>query len=269
MAKAATKTKAKEEPKPKNKAVATVAPSHPNVPAAYANQPTGFENDRIDDFVIPFFTILQGLSPQMQTVDGAKLGTIINTSSNEMFPDGINMVVCRKVYQYVEWLPNRGGFVGAHQPDSEVVKKALAAVDGDKFSKLKTEAGNDLIESKYIYGVLCDGEKNPMGFAVIGFSSTKIKKYNAWNTDARNKLGQFGLPMHALAWHFGVTKERNAKGEFFNWTHTLLGGNKDAALVDPVADKALFEAVAGLMNRSDVKIDHGAERGDEADGDAM
>lgn len=259
------------------KAVATTEAKVPAVDeefagalAAYGGQPTGFENDRQDDYIIPFFTILQGLSPQMQTVDGAKLGYVINTSSNELFPNGINLVVVQKRFNHVEWAPNRGGLVAVHDANSDVVKKALEDVGGDKYAKLHTDAGNDLMETKYLVGMLCDDDKVPLGMGSIGFAVTKIKRFNAWNTDARNKLAQFGLPLHALIWHFGVQKERNEKGEFFNWSHSLLGGSVKSAVVDPVANKPLFDAVAGLVKRADeVKLDHAGERGAEASGDAM
>jgi hypothetical protein len=238
--------------------------------AAYAGQPTGFEKDRTSDFIVPFFTILQGLSPQMQTVEGAKLGKIINTSTNEMF-DTINLVVCQKVVKFVEWAPNRGGLVAVHEPNSDFVKALQKEVGDDKFAKLITKEGNDVTEVKYILGAQCDENKKPMGFATIGFSVTKIKKFNAWNTDARNKLGQFGLPLHALVWTFGVMKDKNKKGEFFNWTHSLFGSNVKSAIVDPKADAELFDAVKGLMSREDVKIDHaqGAGEAGDDDGDAM
>lgn len=240
--------------------------------AAYGgNIPTGFEADRADDFVIPFFTILQGLSPQMETVEGAKLGYIINTNSNELFANGINLAVAKKVIKYVEWLPNRGGLAAVHEPDSEFVAKVKKAcgAEEDKFAKLVTEAGNSLNETKYIYGVLANDEKRPMGFGCIGFSVTKIKKYNAWNTDARNKLGEFGRPLHSLVWHFGSFKDKNAKGEFYNWNHSLFGGNINAATIHPVNDKPLFDAVGSLLGRADVKLDIAAERSTEADEGAM
>lgn len=247
--------------------------------AAYGGQPSGFENDRVDDFVIPFYTILQGISPQVAAGIGLP-GKIINVSTNELF-EKINLVAVRKVVQFIEWRPNRGGFVAAYPVDHPVVAECKAAWQSEnpgenvQFAKLVTKAGNDLMETKYIYGVLADENKKPMGYGVIGFSSTKIKKFNAWNTDAKNKLGQFGLPLHALVWTFGVTKERNEKGEFYNWGTSLFGGKVDFATVSPSADADLFQAVAALMKRSDVKIDHSKERGDEGgaapagDNDAM
>lgn len=240
----------------------------PELAAAYSGAPSGFEKDRATDYTVPYLTILQGLSPQMETVDGAKLGKIINVSTNEMF-DSVNLVAVRKEFKYIEWAPNRGGLVAAHDPNSDFITKLKAQYKNDPFAKLITEQGNEVNETKYIVGVQCDDQKKPMGFVTIGFSVTKIKKFNSWNNDARNKLGQFGLPLHALVWTFGVTKDKNKKGEFYNWNHALFGGNVGAATVNPTTDLALFEAVKSLM-ASDAKIDLAGERGDEGgDGDAM
>lgn len=252
---------------------ATVKQTGSNIDAAAAADfggMTGFENENPDNYVIPFFTILQGLSPQMETVDGAKLGKIINVSTNEMF-DKINLVAVRTERKFVEWAPNRGGLVAVHEPESEVVKKALAAVNGDEYAPLKTEAGNDLLDTNYIRGVICDEEKRPMGFAALGFSKTKIKPFKAWWTDARNKLAQFGLPMPAIVWTFTSFKTKNAKGEFYNWKHSMFGGNVNNARVSSTDTPALLDAVKAMMARKDLKMDYGAERdttGDNAGGGA-
>lgn len=260
MAKAATKEKETTD--------VALAPGAAGLPAdalaAYAGHETGFEKDRSTDYIVPFLTILQGLSPQMETVEGAKLGKIINVATNEMY-DYINMVVVRKEYKFCEWAPNRGGLVAVHDPESDFIKKLQSETE-DQFN-LVTKEGNEVKEVKYIVGVQCTDEKKPMGFATVGFSVTKIKKFNAWNQDARNKLGQFALPLHALVWRFGVFKDKNKKGEFYNWNHSLLGGNVNAALVTPQSNPELFDAVKSFMQRKDVKIDHAGERGDEGGGD--
>lgn len=252
--------------------------------AAYGTGPTGFENDTAADYVLPYITILQGLSPQCETVEGARPGIICNTTTNELIKDFIDVVVVRKEHKFVEWKPNRGGLVGAYHPDDPKVLNVLKKVGGAKLAalnlpdnnyqltkalkdlgidafKLKTEAGNDLMETFYNYVVMAkDGM--PTGFGCMAFSSTKNKKWKAWNTQARNNMGQWGLPVHALQYRFSPIKERNEKGEFYNWKSALTGDSKDTAIVMP--GTPLFNAVAELKG-SDAKIDYGSER--KADGD--
>ena len=45
----------------------------------YADSGLGLENVDAQSVAIPFITVLQGLSPQIETVEGAKPGLIINT----------------------------------------------------------------------------------------------------------------------------------------------------------------------------------------------
>lgn len=220
--------------------------------------PTGFEGDDASDRVLPFYNILQGLSPQMRTVDGAKLGSVINTATNELFHAGINIVPVRKDYKFMEWKPNQGGIVGAHAPDSEVVAKARAAAGGDQFAKLKTDAGNDLVETKYVTGVVCDDTLTPLGFGVVAFKSTSLKVYKRWNEAAASKSNVWKTKLWELVWHLGVVTERNEKGEFYNWNPAVFGGRLETAFVRPGSKLAL--AIKELQGES-FKIDHANEGG--------
>lgn len=270
MAKAATQTTTKApETAATKQDVATVSPAEAKALALKAELAgSGFENDTHEDYVLPFFTILQGLSPQMETVDGAKLGLIINTTTNALYGTSIDFVAVRKEHKFVEWLPNRGGFVAAYDPEDPIVKKLQAESGNDKFAKLQTEAGNDLIDTKYLYGIrVVDGE--PVGFGCIAFSSTKMKKFNAWNTSARELFMSTRLKMHDVVYRFQSGKDKNKKGEFFNWMQFgRAGATLEEAKVKP--GSALALAIDDFRGK-DVKLDHAAERpGDEAgDGDSM
>jgi hypothetical protein len=238
----------------------------PAVAAEYAAMGgTGFEDATADDYVLPFYTILQGLSPQIETVDGAKPGLIINTTSNALKGTSMDFVTARREHEYVEWLPNRGGFVAKHKPDSAVVKEALAKVKGDRFTKLILDNGNLLVETFYLYGVVVENME-PVGLGCLAFASTKIKKYKAWYTQAQEKLVSHKVPMAALCYRWSTAKEKNTKGEFYNWAFGLAGGDVEASKVKP--GTALFKTVMDLLSAKDIKVDHSKEGGGSGDDEA-
>lgn len=134
-----------------------------------------------DEAGIPFLTILQALSPQIakrdEKIEGAEIGMYFNTGTGELH-DNVLFVPALREHTFVEWIPRKqgGGMVGRHDPDSDVVKAAIAA--SEEFGKYKTEGGNELAETYYVYGIICDMESgNPLGMAVLAFTSTSIKVY--------------------------------------------------------------------------------------------
>jgi hypothetical protein len=266
---AATKTTpAKDDPKVQASVPAVKKAAQVAVAEGFEGIDTGFEGVKADEYVIPFYTILQGLSPQMETVEGARLGHIINTTTNELKGTAINFVVVRRDHKFVEWLPNRGGFVASHDPESELVKKCQAEVGNDPFSKLTSDEGNDVLDTYYLFGVLCDENFNPTGLGVIGFTSTKIKKYKAWLSYASERLSTQGLPMPALVYKFSTFKDKNKKGEFYNWAFSLAKEDVEASRVRPGTQ--LYDMVMSVSKaKADLKADVAGERKADGDTDAM
>lgn len=188
---------------------------------AYAG--AGFENQTSDDYAIPFIQILQALSPQIQENDSLRQGMIVNTVTGESFDGkaGIAFVPATTQHTYVEWKPRDagGGFVGVHQPNSELVRHCVA---NQEFGAFSTPEGNDLIETFYVYGVVLppDGSASE---AVLAFSSTKIKKYKGWMTKAKTIQIQlpdgrrFPAPLFAHRYRLKTVLEKNKHGQFYNW----------------------------------------------------
>ena len=77
----------------------------------------GMENVDSDTFAIPFISVLQGLSPQIETVDGAKPGMLINTITNELFKEAV-VIPCAFQRKFLRFVPRDegGGFKGDFSP---------------------------------------------------------------------------------------------------------------------------------------------------------
>lgn len=235
----------------------------------------GFENQDSSDYSIPFLEVLQGQSPELETIEAAKPGHIINKVTQDVTAgkDGIVFVPCYTQHVFVEWVPRDagGGLVNVHELDSDVVAQAKAS--GQRTGKIILENGNELIETFYVYGiqVLEDGTSAQ---AVIAFTSTKIKKYKAWMTKARTVQmrlpdgRKINPPLFAHRYRLTTFKDRNKHGEWYNWEPAFDGENAEAARLAPNSE-TFQEAtqVLELVRSGQAKADYSSQA-QEATGSA-
>ena len=240
----------------------------------------GFENQTSDDYSIPFLQILQALSPQIQENEALRQGMILNTVTGETFEGkvGIAFVPATTQHVYVEWKPRDagGGFVGIHEPSSDLIRQCVA---NQAFGDYRTPDGNELIETFYVYGVAIDSDEN-VSQAVLAFSSSKIKKYKGWMTKAKTIQlplpdgRRIPAPLFAHKYRLRTVSEKNNKGQFFNWDISFDGANAlEARLLpaDPlfqsaVAIKTLIEggkARAAYESQAPGSVDEGARHLDD------
>lgn len=266
----------------KDKAVATAQQDNDPSKALVANAAyadfagQGFEHQSSDDYSIPFITVLQGLSPQLQDNDALKQGMIFNTVTGEAFSgkDGIAFVPASTRHEFIEFKPREagGGFVGRHEINSEVVADAKAK--SVEYGKYHTPEGNELIETFAVYGVVIDGDGNTVD-AVIAFSGTKIKKYKAWMTKAKTIQLDIGggrrisAPLFSHRYRLKTVSEKNAKGSYYNWDIAFDGENAVAARLSP--DDPLFQQayhLKGLLDSGAARANYEAGAASSTSGDA-
>lgn len=202
----------------------------------------GFEGMTNDDMSIPFINVLQSNSPMVEDGD-SKSGDLYNTVTKEESPGdtGVGFVPVHFERAYVEWRPRSsgGGFVALHDPTSDTVKQAIEDNDGNKFGKLKT-GENELIETKYMYGLLIDDDNAVQGFAVLSFTSTKIKVFNDWLTSMRLLKGK--PPIWANRARVKTVKQKNEHGTFYNFkVEPFMGGDWVGSLINPTTDGNLLQ----------------------------
>jgi hypothetical protein len=207
---------------------------------------SGFENVTTKDLSIPFLTVLQALSPEVQPgedrVPNAEAGMLFNTVTRELFDpkEGICFQPVCTQHCFMEWRPRNqgGGLVGKHSVDSEVVAKAQAAAKAAnaEFGKLKTAAGNDLIETRYILGyILRDpNQEDPGEPIMISFTSTKMKVYKNITTRLYTFAGRPPLFAHRL--RITSSMEENPKGKFYNFKIEPFFGSIQESLINPAKE---------------------------------
>lgn len=254
----------------------------------------GLENLSAEELAVPFFAILQALSPQVDNsnaafIKGAEVGMFIDTASNVVFST-FEAVFCHRTHNFGRWIPRTagGGFEGVYEADDPFVAK-LRQEQG-QFGVLKFNAEPDpanpqsggpreLVETFYLFGYGRPEGGRWQRF-MLSFRSTQIKKYKNLLSFIHNQLvydhpdGSGKLirpPLWAHKFKCSTLPEENKKGKFRGWKIELAGGTKEASLVRPTDDVFLAakEFWAGLREGK-ARVDYGqqAATGEGAEGGA-
>tara|TARA_Y100000385_G_C12951235_1_gene575575 strand:+ start:208 stop:945 length:738 start_codon:yes stop_codon:yes gene_type:complete len=167
------------------------------------------------DYAIPYLSILQKTSPQLDTHD-VKAGQIWNTVTEEAVNE-MNVIPCAYIRNFVEWVPREqgGGLVGVHMATA---LPKHSRIDG----RLQTETGNHLIETANHYVMIVTDEGVERG--LITMTSTQLKKNRRWNSlmagikmkDAQGKM--FTPARFSHVYKLSTVKEKNDKGSWDGWT---------------------------------------------------
>ena len=226
-----------------------------------------------DEAGMPFLKILQAQSPEVigpqGKIEGAGAGLLMNTATQEL-SESIRFAPAIRQHVFVEWRPRKegGGIVNVHAVNSPIVAAAKAA--STEFGKYKTEAGNDLVETFYVFGHVLDADNNVTGGIVVPFSSTGIKKYKKQFISRIRMFTVNGVnpPMFAHTVVITSETETNDSGTWSNYKIAFANDNNVEASLLPV-DSGAFQAGAKLaedVSAGLVKADtEKADRGDGAE----
>jgi hypothetical protein len=140
-----------------------------------ADAGVGSENISKDDMAMPFFKVLQDLSPQTKRskaeyIEGAAPGMFFNTVTRRLYPGnpGVIVIGCHYARTFIEWVTREkgGGFVA----DLGLAKGQLAKQQAkpDDRGRLILPSGNQLVETAYQFMLLVDGEWQGEEFQATG-----------------------------------------------------------------------------------------------------
>ena len=194
----------------------------------------GMEGADKASFAIPFLSVLQGLSPQLETVDGAKPGLFINTITNELFKE-VLVVPCAYQRRFLRWAPREagGGYKGEFNPvDIETGK--IVTVPNDKG---QPTIEGDLLKDTRNHFVLVQTESGTWQPALLSLSSTQIKKSKRWMSliqgiEMRAANGKpFNPPAFSHIYRLKCVKEENSQGSWWGI---------EISIEEPVGDADLY-----------------------------
>jgi hypothetical protein len=199
-----------------------------------ADQGMGMEGADKSSFAIPFISMLQGLSPQIETVDGAKPGLFINNITNELAKE-LLVVPCAYQRRYIRWAPRSagGGYKGELSPiDVETGKvPGLTMVNGVYLMDVPAGVTNpfdakgaplyDHLADTRNHFILVQSAEGNWQPALLSLSSTQIKKSKRWMSriqgiEMRDAQGRvFNPPSFSHIYRMKAVKESNDKGEWW------------------------------------------------------
>lgn len=193
---------------------------------------TGLENVTTDDTSIPYLTILQALSPQLNKndakyVEGSEQGNLYNTGLEDTYDGekGALVVPCFYQKRYVEWVPreNGGGKVKDHMS-----KDILAECTKNDRGQFILQNGNQIVETAYFWCIICTEDESEWSTAVIGMSSSQLSKAKKWVTQLQaRKIEHNGklenAPMFAYKYRVKTKFEQNDRGSWYGYSIGLEG----------------------------------------------
>lgn len=217
----------------------------------YAGQ--GLDDLDSSDRSVPFLKVLEKNSPEVEDIDGAKPGMIIDTSTGRLY-ETIRFVPACREHAFVEWVPidNGGGLVasyGIHEKISQWAKSQRG--------KITLRNGNDLVETFYLFGLLLgeEGEDDEPKPVVLSFTSTRIKTYKSIvnRSDSimlRGASGRkFKAPWFCHVWRIGTQKKQDGNQSWYVYTAEFDSPQKDAAGARLPADHEVVQMGAEMVRQ--------------------
>lgn len=179
----------------------------------------GLEGADKDSYAIPFLVMLQGLSPQIETVKGATPGQFINTITEELYTE-VQIIPCAFQRRFLRWAPRDegGGFKGGYSP-LEVEGGQLDGLTKNEMGQ--PMIGKDVLRDTRIHYVLVQDASGRWKPAVLSLSSTQIKKSKRLMSliqgleleDVDGKV--FNPPSFSHMYRLTAVKEQNEKGSWW------------------------------------------------------
>lgn len=212
--------------------------------AADAGQ--GMEGAGQESFAIPFLSVLQKGSPQVDeasgaAIEGAKAGMFFENVTGRMFSgkDGVVIVPCSYRREFLRWASraNGGGFKGAYTPEAVAdmrTKGQIVELDGRLYApeadgSVNPEKSDRFNDTRNHYVLIIDQESGAWTEALLSLTSTQIKKSKMLmsalaSVKLKNASGQmYTPPTFANLVRVTSVGESNDKGTWFGVKFELAG----------------------------------------------
>jgi len=216
------------------KASTEIAPSYID-----QNSNRGNENITSEDLQLPRIDVLQDGSPQLKKknedkyIEGAAVGMLFNTLTNELYPNGVYFTPVSFVRRYLVWVDRKidtgGGLRGVFDTQHEA--EAMVEVDEDK-AKL------EIVPTAEHLVLMDDGQE-----VIISMAKSKMKVSRKFNSLVRLSGGdRFGARYHMI----GVD-DTGAQGDYQNIAIDKVGYPEEKVYFKAVA---LHQAMQGGTQKS-------------------
>lgn len=241
---------------------------------------SGLEEATADSFSIPFISILQKGSPQVdeasgKQLKGAKAGMVFETVTKTMFDGakGVELVQAHYKRVFLRWGSRDagGGFKGEIAPealakmrnDGQIVDVKGRSYVADKNGDVDPDDSDRVVDTRVHYMLLIDRKKNTAKRCVLSLSSTQVRKSKdlmSMFADLRKEEdGQEYCPAtYQSIIKMTTVPEKNDQGTWYGVSFEVVGEFDDPE--DPIFIAAEQFKDAVKTGLADAK--HGAEEGD-------
>jgi len=223
----------------------------------------GLENMGQDDLALPFLKILGGMSPELDHLEEARKGDIINSVTNGVYKgkDGLRVIPVAYQRRFIQWLPRgqgTGAPVAIYTPSDARPKTERSPEDNKEYV---VGGQGDYIEETHQHYVLLLNEDGSVETALIVMKSTQLKKSRKWNSmisslTMQGANGPFTPPRFSHVYNLKTQLEENSKGSWHGWEMSREGPVKDQATYIRAKD------FAASISAGDVVVKHQDEAND-------
>lgn len=242
-----------------------------------ADSGAGMETADKESFAIPFLTVLQKISPQVdeadaEYVEGAKGGMLINTVTKALYDgkEGIIFLPCAYQRRFLRWGSrgtSGGGFKGEVLPEEVArLREEGDVVERDGRLYFPLEDGqvdekrcDHLTDTRNHFGIIVDGDNTSQ--ALLSLTSTQIKKSKQLMSllNAVKVPGPRGLvtpPTWVNQMRLTTVLESNDKGSWYGLKFTPEGFVADPELY------AMAKAFHDIIVAGEAKVAYEPAPGD-------
>ena len=230
---------------------------------------SGVDDLGSEDLAIPFVKILQKMSDELDDLDNAKAGDIINSVTKEVTKgkNGIRVIPCAYRLEWIEWEP-RGTGTGAPYAIYHTGDQIPATERSDDNKDMVVDGAGRYLERTAQHYVLVVDEDGMTQQALLPMKATQFKKSKQWNSaiksikmkDSNGNL--FTPPRFSHTWKMTTVSEENKNGSWHGWQI-----EKDEVISDPdvyAEAKHLAQSIqAGEVKVQHVREDEGSTSSDE------
>ena len=211
-----------------------------------ADAGAGMEGAGQESFAIPFLSVLQKGSPQVDeasgaAIEGARAGMFFENVTGRMFSgkDGVVIVPCSYRREFLRWgaRANGGGFMGAYSPEDVAemrTKGQIVALDNRLYApeadgSVNPEKSDRFNDTRNHYVLIMDMDSGAWTEALLSLTSTQIKKSKMLmsalaSVKLKNGAGQlYTPPTFANLVRVTSVGESNEKGTWFGVKFELAG----------------------------------------------
>jgi hypothetical protein len=214
---------AKKSPK-KQEIEKTKEPKVPATKAAsFDTEDTGYENVKPGDLIVPRYTILQGLSPQVtkgkpEFDADARVGMIYNVGLQEVVGEEMLFLPVHYAKQFLEWAPRSSGkgLVQVHD-NADIMDQTTR----DSNNRPTLGNGNYIAETAQFFGFDLTAKTPRKIF--IPMASTQLKKARRLLTLAmseevlRDDGTAYTPPIYYRTYNLTTVPESNQEGSWVGW----------------------------------------------------